>query len=338
MAAFIEQSFRDIEALYASGTGEGWEGERLQLSRGPLGLRIQVAALPNMRIHWYWTQASMHARESLCEPGLFLTFVLKASGDLSLFGRPFGPDQLLAYTPGGEVDGVLPAGVESVGFFLSPVLQRRLGLPDRLPICSHLDQAVAHRVVMRARRILDICETTPFPDPTQMYMAEERLSLDIARLIRPAAEPFSTVNRNAAALKRALDLLRETAAEDLPTVAEMAAVAGVSERTLYRLFHGIFGIGPYEYALRLRMGLFRKALARFQDMGSERGSVTRAASEAGFSHFGRFSQQYRELFGETPRQTLLRWRRGGLESETLRYSFIPLSAPTLSEVSVVAHD
>ncbi len=338
MTGPIEQCFHDIEGLYAAEVGDGWEGERVQLSRGPLGLRVRIAALPNIQIHWYWTQAAMHLRECMFAGGLFLTFFVSAGGDPSLFGRPFDPGEKgVVYVPGAEIDGVLPPEVETVGFLLSPVLRDRLGLAAGLPLFIRLDPKMMRRVTLRARRIMGWLAHSPFPDPALLRVVEERLAGDLARMIRPEAEPLPLADRRSMAVRRALEALRLNVTGDLPGVTELAAAAGVSERTLYRLFRSAFGMGPHEYALRLRMAAFRAALARFEGMGMGRGAVTRAAVEAGFTHFGRFSQQYREVFGETPRQTLLRWRRhDGLQLDNSGDRFVPVSRPVRPEFPALA--
>ena len=90
-------------------------------------------------------------------------------------------------------------------------------------------------------------------------------------------------------------------------VGELARAAGLSERSLYRAFRAAFGMGPYEYFTLARLRRFRENLLRESRAGPWRGAVTRAAADAGFCHFGRFSQSYRRQFGETPRDTLARW-------------------------------
>ena len=64
------------------------------------------------------------------------------------------------------------------------------------------------------------------------------------------------------------------------------------------------GMSPLDYWRTPPPAEAREELLRCGD-GT---SVTDVATRFGFSHFGRFSQQYRHRFGETPSSTLRRAR------------------------------
>jgi len=85
------------------------------------------------------------------------------------------------------------------------------------------------------------------------------------------------------------------------TVADLAAVAGVSERTLRAAFHDCFGIGPAQF-LRLRtLNMVRDAL---RNSDPARATVTEIATRFGVWELGRLARDYRHLFGELPSATL----------------------------------
>ena len=96
-------------------------------------------------------------------------------------------------------------------------------------------------------------------------------------------------------------------------VEEMAAVAGVSVRSVQATFRRLRGCSPMEALTRLRLQRARRLL---QGAGPE-ARVTVVATECGFFHFGRFAQQYRKVFGEPPSATLLRATEGPLRRPTL---------------------
>lgn len=62
-------------------------------------------------------------------------------------------------------------------------------------------------------------------------------------------------------------------------------------------------MGAHQYLWLRRMNMARRALARADIAQS---TVTAIATEHGFDELGRFSVQYRKLFGEPPSQTLRR--------------------------------
>ncbi|MFM8885114.1 MAG: helix-turn-helix domain-containing protein, partial [Chthoniobacterales bacterium] len=63
------------------------------------------------------------------------------------------------------------------------------------------------------------------------------------------------------------------------------------------------GVAPHAYVLRRRLNQARNVLLR--EDAAER-TVTEIALGLGFSELGRFSVRYREMFGESPSETLRR--------------------------------
>lgn len=308
MALVFEQYFEDVEALYHSESARGWEGMRLQIGRGPLNLKTRIAILEDIEIHWFDIEAPMQVRESFSDHALCVGLALKADCDLSLFGKPFEPQQALVQSSGKEVDYALGGAVATVGFFISGSALDQIGVNPGSVHVQETDGALRDRVISRAQWLTAWLAGTPSPDPDLLRLAEERLVADLSRLLVPGDMVRQSVTPQYRALNLAIDMLSDQTFAEAPNMAEIAHEAGVSERTLYRLFDTAFGVGPYEYFLRRRMSQFRDGLSAFRKAPNTRGAVTRAAIDAGFTHLGRFSQQYRTLFCESPKDTLVRWR------------------------------
>ncbi len=86
-------------------------------------------------------------------------------------------------------------------------------------------------------------------------------------------------------------------------VLEMAQAVGASVRSLTECCQEHLGMAPKRYLLLRRMHLARQALIAANTSVS---TVTDVATEYGFWQFGRFSVQYRSMFGESPSVTLQR--------------------------------
>jgi AraC-like DNA-binding protein len=84
---------------------------------------------------------------------------------------------------------------------------------------------------------------------------------------------------------------------------EICAAIGVAERTLRASCEEHMGMGPIRYLSLRRMHLVRRALLR---AASTEATVTRLATDHGFWELGHFSVAYRELFGESPSESLRR--------------------------------
>jgi AraC family ethanolamine operon transcriptional activator len=89
-------------------------------------------------------------------------------------------------------------------------------------------------------------------------------------------------------------------------VGEFADAAGVSERTLLRVFRDWFGVTPARYARLRQLHAVRNALLD-ADPGST--TVTAVLVQYNIDQFGRFAGVYRSLFGESPSETLSRGKR-----------------------------
>jgi AraC-like DNA-binding protein/tetratricopeptide (TPR) repeat protein len=102
-------------------------------------------------------------------------------------------------------------------------------------------------------------------------------------------------------VRRALDAMRANVGRDW-NVTDLAAVAGVSTRTLQRQFRVFLGKAPRATLRDVRFESARRELLR----GLPDAKVTNVALRCGFPHCGRFSVEYRRRYGETPSQTLRR--------------------------------
>ncbi len=113
---------------------------------------------------------------------------------------------------------------------------------------------------------------------------------------RPRAHPPERIVR--AAEERFFAAEAAGAPISLP---DLCAAAGVSQRALYRAFHTVCGEPPLSYFQKRRL---TKARAMLLHARPARGAVKRVAIDAGLTELGRFSVQYRRLFGECPSTTL----------------------------------
>jgi len=128
--------------------------------------------------------------------------------------------------------------------------------------------------------------------------------MEIHRWIEGAAGiPFARYNRTCRQLVEDAEQLILAEINEPPQISALCLALAVSERTLRKAFHTIHGLPPCRRLRRLRLAGARAAL---QDADGELISVTEIATNFGFVELGRFSVEYRKLFGETPSQTLSR--------------------------------
>ena len=117
----------------------------------------------------------------------------------------------------------------------------------------------------------------------------------------PAASNSRRIRRTRV-MSRFEDYLADRPCEPL-YLSEICAAIGTSERTLRDCCQEHLSMSPIRYLWRRRMHLARRAL---RDADPARTSVTEIATGHGFWELGRFSVEYRNLFGESPSTTFRR--------------------------------
>ena len=116
----------------------------------------------------------------------------------------------------------------------------------------------------------------------------------------------SLVQRHAESVARACRLIE--ASDELPSLDELAQVAGLSRFHFHRVFKSITGLTPKAYAAAWRAERVRAEL-----LNSE--TVTEAIYEAGYHSSGRFYAASTQMLGMTPK----RYRSGG-EGMDIRFA------------------
>lgn len=85
------------------------------------------------------------------------------------------------------------------------------------------------------------------------------------------------------------------------TIESLVKQFGVSYKTLQNSFKSLFGMTPKHFLTLLKLNHAHEDL-EFSELGTT--TISEIANKWGFSHLGRFSQKYKELFGVLPSETL----------------------------------
>ncbi|SDL83983.1 AraC family transcriptional regulator, regulatory protein of adaptative response / methylated-DNA-[protein]-cysteine methyltransferase [Franzmannia pantelleriensis] len=149
--------------------------------------------------------------------------------------------------------------------------------------------------------------------------AAERAGYRPCQRCRPQEAPLT--QRNAERIARACR--RIEAAEDLPSLDELAQAAGLSRFHFHRVFKSVTGLTPKAYGVACRAERVRAEL-----LNSE--TVTDAIYDAGFNSSGRFYAGSTQILGMTPKC----YRSGG-EGLEIRFA---LGECSLGAILVAASD
>jgi transcriptional regulator GlxA family with amidase domain len=131
---------------------------------------------------------------------------------------------------------------------------------------------------------------------TTLLLAQPHSYSDLFLQPQPAIAPFH-VKRAEAYIEAHLD--------EPVTIGTLAAVAGVSARSLQAGFQQFRDTTPMAHVRALRL---QRAHDELLAADPQRTSVTDVAMQWGFVHLGKFAGAYKRRFGESPSETLRRWR------------------------------
>lgn len=156
------------------------------------------------------------------------------------------------------------------------------------------------RKIVRLLAILDHSASSAFLSATQFENEVLNQWLEVYLQAVPAKESKATRGYPAERIVRKVEecFLQAMQEGGSPlSLADLCKAAHVSKSTLYAAFHHVFGVPPLEYLHKRRLMEARQLLL---NASPTRGAVKNAAMRAGLTELGRFSVEYRSLFGESP--------------------------------------
>ena len=318
-ADFLDYEITDAEAY--STMLRGANVEIVQLEPGPLRGHHLRAELPGGEISWIVTNLPLRGFGRFPEGIWTLSVVTGAGGRALQHEIEVSVGTQFVHGPGAEQDGTYGRDFSVVCLCLRdetfreslrnefPELEGPVDRPwlvsepsdrGRRQLIEHFDQAA---VILRAD------EEVRGSLAARLVLQDELLGAFLESLadgVEPASLPAVV---NAAALVSRAEAFARDAGANPSCVGDLCHGCGVPRRTLNHAFHQVLGMGPATYLRRLRLNQVRRALRQLR-ASERRTSVKSVALQHGFWHPGRFSSQYKELFGESPLESARRATRG----------------------------
>ena len=316
---FLDYEITDAEAYSTMLRGANVEID--QLEPGPLrGHHLRVG-LPGGEISWIVTNLPMRGRGRFPAGIWTLSVVTGAAGRALQHGVEVSAGTQFLHGPGAEQDGTYGRDFSVVCLCLRDEIFRA-SLKNEFPeleapidrqwlVSKPSDQGRTQLIEQfeQAAVILRTDEEVRRSFAAKVVMQDELLSAFLESLaggVEPAPMPAIA---NAAALVSRAEAFAKDSGINPSCVSDLCLGCGVPRRTLSHAFHQVLGMGPATYLRRLRLNQVRRALREFR-ASDRRTRVKSVALEHGFWHPGRFSSQYRELFGESPLESTRRTDAG----------------------------
>jgi AraC family ethanolamine operon transcriptional activator len=303
--------FDDIDSLASSPLG--WDQEYEQIGRGPFRGQLIQLVLSQLQLGYVsWTPGVLQKGTPPKDTWIF-GLPVKSKGTLHIRRRPVRSGELLTATARDDVgfaatgptDMMVAAIPEHVIGRWMLVRRGENGMkPDLPPRHWAVTPAEMARRAKALFKLLDeLTRQSKVGAPSSLVGHMEARIADIILDMIPSAEVIESYFNRAQIARKVLQIIRDSL-DDPPTVTELCEQTKAKERTLFLSCVEAFGRPPSALLLELRLNAVHRALVHPEPTIN----VSVAASQFGFTQFGRFSSMYFKKFGELPSVTLAKAR------------------------------
>jgi AraC family ethanolamine operon transcriptional activator len=299
----------------------GWDIEYQQVGRGNFDAWFTAASCQRLRL----TNQRCNRETIICgaPPQEMVAVVLPAGpGHLGVFeGTELCPNTAIVLLPGDGRCLRSPAGFRACTVSIPrTTLEELVWQSGHCEFATLLPESRSFELSPRAVRKLatTISSLTgagqgPARATAAAELEERLLHQLVEQLFQQSLDmkPDSGHHGRAEHVKRARDYIEDHLTETI-LMGQVAEQAGVSIRTLELAFRSVLGVTPFEYIRTRRLNKIRQ---RLLDQKQETRTLTDLAIEHALFHLGRFSGDYKALFGELPSETVARYRGGAEDRE-----------------------
>ena len=306
-----DQTFDDIDALNeASG---GWNFDLRQLSRGSANLHLMQIWSENTFLLKTSYDQKVHQQGVTPSDMTTFGFIGSHAPDAEFCGYKANGSTIECFEQSGSYECMSPAGFDAFGVSMTTNRIQELGEILELRHLEKLLDGHAHvfdvgtsannAVWTLSRQIVDNtrCNQNGALDSLLSKQMNDELPLLVLSVLsgNTSTNTSSSISARNAARKRALEYMHQHVKEN-PSISEICKQIGCSWRLLDYAFTDYFGVTPIAYLKLMRLDGLRRSL-RKADADS---TITDAALNWGFTHFGKLAKDYRLQFGELPSETL----------------------------------
>jgi len=268
---------------------------------------MKVAHTPGLQLSL--AHHTIGTLERGCAPSQGCTITLPFSGSDPIYycGGRLEVHHCPVMLPGEEFEALSQDSHSFINIVVDQnLLNRESLLLSGMPFSSHIqqkklfirrhDQQTLAQTVTAAMAVLN----QESPTVRDIELLQKQLVEQLLLSIRsPDSSSPDTIPGCRLVAWRAERIIRKNLHRRLD-IKELSKIIGCSLRTLHLGFKERYGITPARYGRILALQAVRRELSSL----SPNLTIADVAMAWGFHHLGRFSRQYRELFGQLPRATV----------------------------------
>jgi len=313
MKVFFSRKYNHYEQFYVDALR--WNLEFIKLDKGDFSGQIELIDIGNIQIGS--VSLSGKIEQHGVSPTGFRTFVIPANKNQSFnwLNRNVNHRDLLVFSSAGYLEALSFNDFHYYMISIAEDLLENIIRENQFNyLNNHLDSSekviplnYGYFVNIQSylQTIFEQLRTHPqlLKSASMIYQLRNRLPFKLLnfldRIKTDTKAPLSR-KRDHAILK-CQNYIRDKSmnAISLPTLAE---ISNISERTLELAFLERFELTPKAYINRVKLNEVNQKLLS----SKKHEQISSIAREIGFNHLSQFAANYRNLFGELPRETLLR--------------------------------
>jgi len=297
-----------------------WQQEYDQLSAGRFYGRIDEVALPQLQVFREYTSQTLHQQCNVWPDSIWLGFSavpLKSRGagqqDCRINGQNVADEELMCRPGNYGFELLTPDDFNIYGIVVSQSLLTEVADVQGVSINADMWAQPRRRWQAGKLNMLRFIMGRMFAENGgrpgvihQDMLISSVLEIlgegEPGNITRGNRTQDTTFARRKAVVERVQEYLAAHRGESI-TMTDLCRLTHVSRRTLQYSFETVLGLSPLKYLRLSRLNNMRRAL--LEGLRAEE-TIASRSSEWGFWHAGQFAHDYKQLFGETPSQTLAR--------------------------------
>lgn len=286
----------------------------VQMERGPFQGSLSVVDLGSMRVSREEFNLGWRRNGELRPDHFLIGLTLHPATRVRWFGSAVGSNDLCMTA------SALDVGADGFGSGFAVMIDAArmrerfgsvAGVEELLDNCRRVRLQTSPAYAPRLRSfmrglftMLDIAPSTVMRPVVAAVLERDLVPLLASALGGETSGTHRHHNRRVAAVRACERFMQEHV--DAPiTLHDLSLVTGMQPRSVANAFEAVTGLTPMAYLRARRLSGVRHALQR-PDGGNVR--IIDVAADWGFWHMGHFTAAYQSMFGETPSETLRRWR------------------------------
>lgn len=286
--------------IQASNMG-AWQQRYDQISSGPFSGSIKELALPSIKLFAEQSSRALRQECAVGEAGLWLGF--SDSAEFKINGHQGNAEKIFCRSGLADFELVTPESFCIYSLVIEQSVLEALNLVSQAEVNAlQLSSVTPARVNSLKVYLKHLLSGDWLTDSCEKILLDA--VADILQADAIEHEEGLSLSQRYRVIKRVDQYLNEEQLKTPVTVDELCQVAFVSRRTLQYCMQDCLGLSPKQYIRSLRLNQVRR---RFLDP-EENKNISDLAFEHGYFHLGQFGQDYKRLFGETPGQTINRFR------------------------------